>query len=124
MKLKDCIFCKIINNDIPSYTLYEDEIVKVFLDVNPKENGHMLIVPKTHISDFYTLDDKTLLHINEVAKKMSELLYKKMNCDGIRLITNHGICQEVKHFHLHILPIYKDDSDISDVEETFNTLKN
>ncbi len=53
IKLKDCIFCKIMNNEIPSYTIYEDEVVKVFLDVNPDANGHMLIVPKRHITDFF-----------------------------------------------------------------------
>ena len=52
------VFCKIINNEIPSYTIYEDEIVKVFLDVNPNHTGHTLIVPKKHYQDFLILMKK------------------------------------------------------------------
>lgn len=62
-----------MNNEIPSYTIYEDEVVKVFLDVNPDANGHMLIVPKRHITDFLEMDDATLIHIHEVAKKWENL---------------------------------------------------
>lgn len=122
--MNDCIFCKIMKGEINSYTVYEDDLVKVFLDVNPEENGHMLIVPKMHISDFLELDDNLIIHINKVAKEMSNLAYNKLKCDGIRLITNHGICQEVKHFHLHVIPIYKVENSIDDLEKTLNTLKN
>ena len=62
--MNECIFCKIMNGSIPSYTIFEDEIVKVFLDINPNSLGHTLIVPKKHVSDFTTIDDETLLHIN------------------------------------------------------------
>lgn len=122
--MNDCIFCKITKGEINSYTVYEDDLVKVFLDVNPEENGHMLIVPKMHISDFLGLDDNLTTHINKVAKEMANLAYNKLECDGIRLITNHGICQEVKHFHLHVIPIYKVKNSKDDLEKTLNTLKN
>ena len=70
----DCIFCKIINGDIPSYTLYEDDIVKVMLDINPKADGHMLVIPKNHTLDIDTIDHDTLIHIIEVSRRMQTLL--------------------------------------------------
>ena len=64
--MKDCLFCKIINKEISSYTLYEDDVVKVFLDINPSTNGDCLIVPKKHILDIYDMDSETFKHILEV----------------------------------------------------------
>lgn len=111
-----------MNNEIPSYTIYEDEIVKVFLDVNPDTTGHMLVVPKKHIKDFLEIDDGTLTHIHNIAKKTGELAYDKLNCDGLKLVNNHGITQMVKHYHLHVIPIYKEDNGIKSLEETHNLL--
>ena len=59
----ECIFCKIIKEEIPSYTIYEDEIVKVFLDIEPMSPGHMLIIPKKHYQDLYDIDIETLNEI-------------------------------------------------------------
>ena len=101
------IFCKIINNEIPSYTIYEDEIVKVFLDVNPNHIGHTLIVPKKHYQDFFDIDEEALHHI--------------LN-DGISLCENNGLGQEVKHFHLHLIPKYNNEEKLS-LEEVYNKLK-
>lgn len=120
----DCIFCKIINNEIPSYTLYEDEIVKVFLDVNPDSNGHTLIIPKKHYKDLYEIDDDTLIHIMKVARKIDKTLHEKLNTSGLTLIQNNGDVQEVKHFHLHLKPYYKDKKEILPVEEIFKKLEN
>ena len=104
----DCIFCKIINGDIPSYTLYEDDMIKCFLDINPESNGHTLIIPKKHFVCLDDIDQTYLNHIMENAKKIKKLLEKKLNCEGVKLIQNNGIVQEVKHYHLHLLPIFKD----------------
>ncbi len=101
------IFCKIIDKEIPSNTIFEDEVVKVVMDVNPRSNGHLLIIPKTHFKDLYDIDEKTLNHIMKIAKKMSKLLIDKLKCDGITLEQNNGIAQEIKHFHLHIIPRYE-----------------
>lgn len=116
------IFCKIINNEVPSYTLYEDEVVKVFLDVNPNHPGHTLIVPKKHYQDFFDIDNETLHHILEIAKKIAKQLKEKLNYDGISLAENNGLGQEVKHFHLHLIPRYKNEENLS-VEEVYNKLK-
>lgn len=116
------IFCKIIKGEIPSYTLYEDDIVKVFLDVNPNHNGHTLIVPKKHYENFFDIDDDTLHYILKVAKDIAALLKEKLNYDGISLAQNNGLGQEVKHFHLHLIPRYNNETKLS-VEEVYNKLK-
>ena len=113
----NCIFCKIINNEIPSYTIYEDMTVKAFLDINPKSNGHILIVPKEHILDVDTIDNDTLIHIHETSKKMKSLLKTKLNWTGIAIVQNNGDIQEVKHYHVHIVPSYKNEMRLLDVKE-------
>ena len=118
----NCIFCKIINGEIPSYTIYEDEIVKCFLDVNPNEAGHTLIIPKEHTLDLDTISNETLNHIMNVSKKIKKLLEEKLNCDGVTLIQNNGIAQEVKHYHLHLIPKYKNKLNLS-VEDVYKKIK-
>lgn len=120
----DCIFCKIINGEIPSYTVYEDEIVKVFLDINPDVNGHLLIIPKKHYLDLKEIDDQVLMKIMQVARNMEDLLKEKLNIDGLTLIQNNGSVQEVKHYHLHLKPHYSVKKDLKPVEEIYNILKN
>ena len=115
------IFCKIIKGEIPSYTIYEDKIVKVFLDVNPSHNGHTLIIPKKHYKDLFEIDEKTLNHINKISKEVSNTLISKLNCDGITLTQNNGIAQEVKHYHLHLIPKYKNEEKIT-IDEVFNLI--
>lgn len=116
------IFCKIINNEIPSHTLYEDDIVKVFLDINPNHPGHTLIIPKKHYENFFDIDDETLHYIFKIAKDIAKLLKEKLNYDGITLCQNNGLGQEVKHFHLHLIPRYHNDETIT-VDEIYNKLK-
>ncbi len=101
------IFCRIIKGEIPSYKIYEDNEVLVIMDVNPRSNGHLLVISKKHYQDLFDIDQNTLNHILKVAKEMSNLLMDKLNCEGITLEQNNGISQEVKHFHLHIIPKYK-----------------
>ncbi len=80
----DCIFCKIINGDIPSYTIYEDDIVNVFLDINPVSVGHTLIIPKKHFVNLDDIDIETLTHINKIAKDIHKLLKEKLNIDDLK----------------------------------------
>lgn len=119
----NCIFCKIINGEIPSYTIYEDEIVKCFLDVHPDTNGHMLIIPKKHYTDLDDIDNEVLNHIMKISKKMKKLLEEKLHIDGITLIQNNGIVQEVKHYHLHLKPCYNDEQEIMSLDDIYNILK-
>ena len=107
--MDDCIFCKIINGEIPSSTVYEDEIVKVFLDINPTTNGDSLIVPKKHYKDIRDIDNKTVDHMNNVVRNLYPIYQKKLHCDGLTIAYNADYGQDIKHFHMHFIPRYKDD---------------
>ena len=76
-------------------------------------NGHLLIIPKKHFTDFTELDNETLNHINETSKLMKDLLYKKLNAVGLKICVNYGIAQEIKHYHMHLKPYYKENNGIS-----------
>lgn len=119
----DCLFCKIINNEIPAYTVYEDNDIKVFLDIYPEANGHMLIVPKKHVTDLNDIDDETIIKVMETAKKMKLLLEEKLHNEGLRLIQNNGVMQDVKHYHLHLKPYYTVRQPLISIEEVYNKLK-
>lgn len=106
--MNDCLFCKIINGEVPSYTLYEDEIVKVMLDAYPDSPGHTLIIPKKHFLDLDDIDMNTLTHIMETSKRIKKLLESKLNSESIVLMQNNGEAEKIKHFHLHLIPKYKE----------------
>lgn len=126
--MNDCLFCKIVKGEIPSYTVYEDEKVKVFLDINPNNDGHLLVIPKEHKANLYEMDDKTLLYmLNIIRNKLVTLLKDKLAIDGLTISQNNDYGQEVKHFHIHVIPRYKNDkfplkSDCSNVEEIYHKL--
>ena len=106
----ECIFCKIVNNESPSYTIYEDEIVKVFLNINPSSDGHLLIIPKKHFTNLSDIDLDTLNHINKVSKNMYKLLKEKLKIDGLTITQNNDYGQEIKHYHMHLTRRYKNDN--------------
>ena len=118
----NCLFCKIIDGQIPSTKVYEDESVLAFKDINPAAPIHILVIPKKHYVDFTEMDDDIILKVNKVANNMKNLIYDKLNADGIKLVNNYGIEQVVKHYHLHIIPIYKED-EILTIEEVYDKLK-
>ena len=119
----NCIFCKIANGEIPSYTLYEDDIVIVFMDINPDSNGHLLIVPKEHTLDMTTIKPEIISHIMSLVTPLYNHLKEKLNLDGLTLIQNNGDVQEVKHFHLHLKPYYNNNEEIKSVEEIYEKIK-
>ena len=119
----DCIFCKIINGDIPSYKVYEDNLVYAFLDINPDSPGHTLIIPKKHYQDLVSIDNETLLHIFDVTRILKKKLEEKLNIDGLTLIQNNGDVQEVKHYHLHLKPYYKEKQEILPIDDIYNKIK-
>lgn len=111
MKDDTCIFCKIANGEIPSKTLYEDEDFRVILDLGPATKGHALILPKNHYANLYELPDETAAKVMKLAKKMATQMTEKLECDGFNLVQNNGEAagQTVFHFHLHLIPRYKED---------------
>ncbi len=112
----DCLFCKIIKGDIPSYKIYEDDDVLVFLDINPSTNGDCLIIPKKHFTTIEDIDLDTLNKLEKVKKIIYKITKEKLNCKGLTFAQNNGLGQEIKHFHVHATPRY--DNDI--IEHTFN----
>lgn len=118
----DCIFCKIIKGEIPSYKIMENDYMYAFLDINPDSDGHTLIIPKRHYKDITDIDDQTLYEIINASKKIKQLLEIKLGCDGIIYQQNNGACQDVKHFHLHLKPYYIKKQTKKDPKEIFEIL--
>lgn len=111
MKKSDCIFCKIANGEIPSKTVYENEHFRVILDLGPATKGHALLIPKEHAENLYELPEETAAQVLPVAKKVAAVMRQKLQCDGLNLVQNNGEAagQTVMHFHLHMIPRYKND---------------
>lgn len=111
MKNDNCIFCKLANGDIPTATLYEDDDFRVILDAGPATKGHALILPKEHYANLYELDDELAAKVLILAKKMITKLTDVLGCDGYNIVQNNGEVagQTVFHFHLHMIPRYKND---------------
>ena len=111
MKNDSCIFCKIANGEIPSKTLYEDEKFRVILDLGPATKGHELIMPKYDYANRYELPEEEAKYVIKKKKKMAAKMTEKLGCDGFNLVQNNGETagQTVFHFHMHLIPRYKED---------------
>lgn len=112
MRDENCIFCKIAAGEIPSATLYEDEDFRVILDIEPASKGHALILPKEHYANLYELDDAVAAKALVLAKKMITKLTDVLGCEGYNVVQNNGTAagQSVFHFHMHLIPRYKEDT--------------
>jgi len=110
--MENCIFCKIVNNEIPSYKVYEDDLVFAFLDINPVSKGHVLVVPKKHFKDIFEIEEKYLERIVIVGQKIAKKMKDVLGIDGANLFQASGACaeQSVFHFHLHVIPRSESDS--------------
>lgn len=118
--MENCIFCKIINGEIPCKKWYEDDKVIAFLDIEPESNGHTLLIPKNHVKDIYEMDDDAISHLMITSKKLAMVLQEKLNAKGIKFVQNNGVFQDVKHYHLHIIP--SKDGALTDIDETFKKI--
>lgn len=118
-----CLFCKIAKKEINSMQLYEDDFIIAFMDINPQCEGHTLIIPKEHYEDYTEAPSEIMNHMIKKAEILGNALTKKLKTKGYRLIINYGDEQEIKHFHLHILPNLKNKKTI-DVKEVFEKLTN
>lgn len=101
----NCIFCKIINKEIPSYKIYEDEHTYAFLDISKDCEGHTLVIPKNHHSDIFDVDSATLNNVLNTVKKVSTH-FKSLGFSGVNILNNSGECaeQSINHIHFHIIP--------------------
>lgn len=111
MKDENCIFCKLANGDIPTATVYEDEYLRAIMDAAPANKGHIIILPKSHAANIYELEDEYVSRAFVLAKKLAVALKELTGCDGVNILQNNGEAagQTVFHFHVHVIPRFKDD---------------
>lgn len=108
--MSDCIFCKIINKEIPGKIVYEDDVCMAFLDLSQATYGHTLVIPKKHYANILEVDDETLTHVMKVVKNLANQIVEKLDAKGVNVLTNTNEVagQTVHHFHVHILPRYNE----------------
>jgi len=107
----DCIFCKLANGVFQTNSIYEDDKFNVILDLGPATKGHALILPKEHADNLYVLPDETAAAAMILAKKLAKKMVDKLGADGLNVVQNNGEAagQTVMHYHLHLIPRYKND---------------
>ena len=108
---QDCIFCKIVAGVIPCFKIYEDEHTLAFMDINPVNPGHCLVVPKNHAPNLFESDDEDLARTMAAVRKISRAVQKALNPYGLNLLQANGpgAAQSVFHLHIHIIPRERDD---------------
>ncbi len=107
----ECIFCKIIAGEIPCISLWEDQETLAFMDINPANPGHALVIPKQHWQDVYTIPDEAIGAVAATARRIATAVRTALTPDGINLVQANGpgAAQSVFHFHMHVLPRYSGD---------------
>lgn len=109
--MTDCVFCKIRDGAIPSVRVYEDERTVCFMDINPLNPGHCLVVTKRHAATLWEADDADLAAAIVTARRVASALREALRPDGLNLVQANGRAafQSVPHFHLHLIPRWTDD---------------
>lgn len=117
-----CLFCKIINKDIPASIVYEDDHVLAILDISQATKGHTLVMPKIHVETMLECPEDTLNQVMVTTQQLSKQITKRLNAKGANILTNiHQVAgQTIQHFHVHILPRY-DDSDGIEIKMKHNS---
>lgn len=105
--MQECVFCH--KDRIVTDFVYEDEIVMAFMDMEPINEGHILLVPKEHYLDVDEIPDEVLAHLMMVSKKIVSALKETYKLDGYSIMQNGGVFNDVGHYHLHIFPRYVGD---------------
>jgi histidine triad (HIT) family protein len=107
----DCVFCKIVKKEIPADIIYEDKKSLAFLDINPVNTGHVLVIPKEHYKNIYETPDEVVSEAAILAKKMASIVKEAVHADGINIIMSNDVAadQSVFHSHLHVIPRYLND---------------
>jgi len=107
----DCIFCKIIRGELPSFKVYEDEKTIAFLDIKPVNAGHTMVVPKAHSHNIFDISPEDWEATTEVVRKLAIAIEKGLKADGVNIAMNNRehAGQIVDHPHVHIIPRFKGD---------------
>lgn len=106
-KKEDCIFCKIINKEIPASIVYEDDKSLAFLDIKPVVKGHILLIPKEHYEWIHETPDEVISKIFITAKKIINSVRSSLPCDYVQLVV---VGKDVPHLHIHLIPRWLDDN--------------
>src|SRR5699024_160015 len=106
--MSSCIFCQIIEGEIPSAKIYEDEHVYAFMDIMPLTKGHVLLIPKKHVENIYDFTEEDEAQFFKAAPKVANALKDEFTPIGMNLLQNNGAAagQTVFHYHLHFIPRY------------------
>lgn len=106
-----CIFCQIVEGKIPSTRVYEDERTLAFMDINPINDGHVLVIPRTHAETIFDISPGDFTAVSSAAKKVVEAIRQALQPDGLNLLQSNGeaASQVIPHFHLHLIPRWKGD---------------
>lgn len=109
--MEKCIFCQIINNEIPSFKVYEDDDVLAFLDINQVTPGHTLVISKQHYTNIFDIPKETFVKVQKVVYDLTKDIVDKMGAEGANILSNNNAVagQTVMHYHTHIIPRYADD---------------
>ena len=109
--MNDCIFCKIISGELPSFKVYEDERVIAFLDIRPVNAGHTLVVPKAHSQNIFDIKPEDWDAVAGVTRVLAIAIEKGTGADGVNIAMNNRehAGQVVHHPHVHIIPRFKGD---------------
>jgi histidine triad (HIT) family protein len=107
----DCLFCKIVADEVPATVVGEDERTLSFMDINPATRGHALVVPREHAADLLEIGQEDLAAVAAAAKRLAARAKEALGADGVNLINSCGAAawQTVFHFHVHVIPRYRDD---------------
>ncbi len=103
-----CVFCQIVDDSIPSTKVYETEKSIAIFDINPINDGHILVISKDHYGELSAAPSDDILDMIEVVQKLYPVVNEVYEADGITTFENYGLHQEIAHIHFHILPVYKD----------------
>lgn len=111
MNDKDCIFCKIVRGEIPSFKVYEDDATIAFLDIHPVAPGHTLVVPKVHATNIFDISAESWAAVAETTRKVAIAIEDSLESDGVNLMMNNRehAGQVVEHPHMHLIPRYRGD---------------
>ena len=109
--MENCIFCKIIKGEIPAEKIFENEEILAFLDINPVNPGHSLVIPKKHFENLVETPPEIACHMIKAAQKIGAVLNHSIEADGFNLSLNNGRSagQVVSHVHLHVMPRFEGD---------------
>lgn len=123
MAQDNCIFCKIINGEIPSAKVFEDDHVLAFLDISQVTKGHTLIIPKTHVKNIYETNEEIAGKVFERVPKIANALKATFQPEGINMLSNTGEVagQSVFHLHIHLIPRYHKNDGFQPLWETHET---